>query len=209
MSTFYKNHGKRIFDLCCIIPCLIFIIPLLFLLGMLVYIKHGSPILFRQTRPGLNCKPFTIYKFRTMKDIRDSNGNLLSDKERLTPLGRFLRSCSLDEFPELFNVIKGDMSLVGPRPLLMKYIPFFTEHEFIRFSARPGITGLSQIMGRNFLCWDLRIAKDVEYVEKLNIFLDIWILILTIYQVFFRKGIHTDPRTIMPDFDDERRQRQI
>ena len=200
MSTFYKNNGKRIFDLCCIVPCLIFIIPLLFLIGMLVYIKHGSPIFFRQTRPGLKCKPFTIYKFRTMKDIRDSRGNLLSDKERLTHLGRFLRSCSLDEFPELYNVLKGDMNLVGPRPLLMDYIDRYNHEQIRRHDVKPGITGWAQINGRNAINWEDKFTLDVWYVDNVSFLLDIKILFLTFIFIIKQEGISKDGYATMPEF---------
>jgi len=163
--------------------------------------------LFKQKRPGLHGKPFTIYKFRTMTDERDGNGALLPDGERLTRIGRFLRKTSMDELPELFNVLKGDMSIVGPRPLLMRYYPYFTDEEKIRFSVLPGITGLSQVSGRNDLPWDKRIATDLQYVYNYSFNLDIWILLMTVRRVITRHGLRVDPGKTMIDFDEERRQR--
>src|SRR5690606_21072813 len=149
---------KRIFDVVVSISLLVVLSPLLILLALLIRIKLGSPVLFRQTRPGKNTKPFDMVKFRTMTNERGADGKLLPDKERLTSFGRFLRSTSLDELPELWNVLKGDMSLVGPRPLLMEYLGYYTDEEMLRFSVRPGITGLAQVNGRNETTWDARLA---------------------------------------------------
>ncbi len=206
MSTFYKKYGKRLFDLCCVIPGLLIILPLMAIISLLVYLKLGSPILFRQKRPGFHCKPFKLYKFRTMKDIRDSFGNPLSDKERLTPFGSFLRNMSLDELPELFNVLKGDMSLVGPRPLLMKYLPYYSEQENLRFTVRPGITGWAQINGRNLSSWNQRLENDVWYVENHNLLLDIKILFRTFIKILKCEGVISDARSIMMDLDEERKE---
>jgi lipopolysaccharide/colanic/teichoic acid biosynthesis glycosyltransferase len=149
-----------------------------------------------------------MLKFRTMTDARDANGELLSDTERLTPFGRWLRNTSLDELPELLNVIRGDMSIVGPRPLLMRYYPWFTDEEHARFNVRPGITGLAQISGRNDLPWDKRIAMDVEYVRRRSLLLDLSIIFKTVERIVSRKGLQEDPGAVMLDFDEERRRRK-
>jgi lipopolysaccharide/colanic/teichoic acid biosynthesis glycosyltransferase len=203
----YRKFGKRLVDLVLVIPALVVLSPVLGAVALLVRIKLGQPILFRQLRPGLNGNPFTIYKFRTMTDACDAAGNLLPDSSRLIPFGRFLRSTSLDELPELFNIVKGDMSLVGPRPLLMRYTPYFTEKEQIRFQVRPGITGLAQISGRNDLVWDARIAADVSYVRQYSLALDLSILFKTVGRVVTRQGLQSDPGAAMLDFDVERRLR--
>ena len=165
----------------------------------------GRPVIFRQKRPGLRGVPFTLYRFRTMNDACGPRGELLPDSQRLTPLGRFLRKTSLDELPELINVLKGNMSLVGPRPLLERYYPYFIGEERARFLVRPGVTGLSQVQGRNDLSWDLRIAKDVEYVQRYSLLLDLRILLLTLLRVLRQGGVRVDPGATMLDFDEERR----
>lgn len=198
---------KRLFDIFVSLPLLVLLSPLILGIAVLIRVTMGPPVLFRQVRPGLHGKPFEILKFRTMTDARDLAGNPLPDSERLTRLGRFLRSTSLDELPELLNVLKGDMSLVGPRPLLMKYMPYFTPRERIRFSVRPGMTGLAQVMGRNALTWDERLEFDVQYVENWSFKLDLKILWWTLVAVFRRSGVEVDPRSKMPDLDDERRRR--
>ena len=182
--------------------------PILAVIALLVRLKLGSPILFRQQRPGLHGKPFTLYKFRTMTDARDADGNLLPDADRLTSFGRFLRRTSLDELPELINVLKGDMSLVGPRPLLMQYMPYYTPREQLRHSVRPGITGLAQISGRNMVDWDSRLALDVEYVENWTLWLDIKILFKTVANVMRRSGVVDVPVSIMNDLDIERSEKR-
>lgn len=166
--------------------------------------KLGSPVFFRQVRPGLNGEPFEMVKFRTMTDKRDVEGRLLPDRERLTAFGLWLRSTSLDELPELFNVLKGDMSLVGPRPLLMRYMPYFTAEERIRFSVRPGITGLAQVRGRNSMSWQNRLDLDVEYVSSLSLANDLNIIAETIMKVIRRADFSSDPSGEMDDFDVER-----
>ncbi len=200
MSNFYKKYGKRIFDLCCTIPGIILSAPLLITISIIVYIKHSSPILFLQTRPGFHCKPFKLCKFRTMKDIRDSVGNPLSDEERLTPFGSFLRSMSLDELPELFNVLKGEMSLVGPRPLLMEYIDRYNNEQIRRHDVKPGITGWAQINGRNAINWEDKFKLDIWYVDNISFFLDIKILFLTFISIINREGISYEGHETMPEF---------
>ncbi len=200
MSTFYKKYGKRIFDLCCVIPGLLIISPLMTIISLLVYLKHGSPILFRQTRPGHHCKLFKLYKVRTMKDITDSFGNPLSDKERLTPFGSFLRNMSLDELPELFNVLKGEMSLVGPRPLLMEYIDRYNNEQIRRHDVKPGITGWAQINGRNAISWEDKFKLDIWYVENCSFLVDIKILFLTFIRIMKREGISYYGHETMPEF---------
>ncbi len=167
----------------------------------------GSPILFRQLRPGLHGRPFTIYKFRTMTNKRDKNGKLLPDGERLIRFGQFMRNTSIDELPELLNVIKGDMSIVGPRPLLMQYLPYYTTKERLRFTVLPGITGLAQINGRNFLSWDERLKHDVWYVNNFNFWLDIRLIFKTILKVLNGNDIVSNGVYRMLNLDDERRQK--
>ncbi len=207
LDNFYVCYGKRLFDLALAVPTLVVLAPILALLAILVRLRLGSPVLFRQQRPGLHGQPFTIFKFRTMTEERDAKGNQLSDGQRLTAFGRFLRSTSLDELPELFNVLKGEMSWVGPRPLLMRYYPYYTEEERSRFLVRPGITGLAQISGRNDLSWDSRFAADVQYLRACSLSLDVWILLLTVWHIFTRQGLRVDPGACMLDLDEERRER--
>ncbi len=179
--------------------------PVLVAVGVAVRTRLGSPILFRQRRPGRNGRPFTIYKFRTMTDARDAQGALLSDGARLTALGRWLRRTSLDELPELVNVLRGEMSLVGPRPLLERYRPYFTPRERSRERVRPGITGLAQIRGRNRLGWDERLEADAEYVQSLSILKDLQILEETLRAVVTARGVETDSTAAMADLDEQRR----
>lgn len=197
--------AKRIFDLSLALPLAVVLAPLMLLLAALVRLYMGTPALYSQLRPGLDGRPFTIYKFRTMKDGRDAEGNPLPDAQRLTPFGRFLRGTSLDELPELINVIKGEMSLVGPRPLVMEYLPYYTEREMLRHNVRPGITGWAQVNGRNEVSWSKRFELDVWYVEHASLFLDIRIILKTAVTVFKREGMAVDPRSSMTDFDVERR----
>lgn len=185
----YRRWGKRLFDLAFTIPSLIISAPFMVIIAVLVRQKLGSPVLFSQQRPGLDSKPFNIYKFRTMTDDRAADGMLLPDPERLTELGRFLRITSLDELPELFNIIKGDMSLVGPRPLFMEYLPYYTEIERMRHSVRPGLTGLAQISGRNEVPWNQRLEYDVKYVHNMSLWLDLQIIIKTIPRILKREDI--------------------
>jgi sugar transferase EpsL len=180
---------KRLLDLLITIPGIILISPLLGLVALLVWLRFGPPVLFRQVRPGYHGEPFTIYKFRTMNNSFDKHGELLPDSERLTRLGRFLRSLSLDELPELINVLRGEMSLVGPRPLLMQYLDRYTQEQARRHDVLPGITGWAQVNGRNVLTWEDKFRFDVWYVDNWSFGLDIKILILTPWRVLQRKGI--------------------
>jgi sugar transferase EpsL len=201
----YRKFGKRVLDLLLTVPVLLIFSPVLVLLGLLVWANFGLPILFCQRRPGLNGEPFTLYKFRTMTNERDAEGNLLPDEQRVTPFGRLLRKTSLDELPELWNVLKGDMSLVGPRPLLMSYLPYYTERERKRHSVRPGITGLAQISGRNQLGWDERLELDVQYVEKRTLILDVCILVKTFWKVITCGGVIEVPGSVQQTLVEYRR----
>ncbi len=181
---------KRLFDLLLTLPGAILISPILLLTALLVRIFHGSPVIFKHQRPGYRGQPFTLYKFRTMTDARDPRGILLPDEKRLTSLGKFLRASSLDELPELFNVLRGDMSLIGPRPLLMQYLDRYTPEQARRHDALPGITGWAQINGRNNLSWEIKFELDVWYVDHWSLWLDIKILALTLWKVLKREGIN-------------------
>ena len=200
MLQVYKTFGKRLLDFLVASFISIFVAPLVALLALLVRIKLGSPIIFRQQRPGLHGKPFTLYKFRTMTDDRDETGNLLPDEDRLTAFGRFLRSTSLDELPELWNVIKGDMSLVGPRPLLMRYLPRYTPEQMRRHEVRPGITGWAQVNGRNVLTWEEKFKLDVWYVDNLSFWLDIRIIFMTLWKILRREGVSQPGHATMEEF---------
>ena len=185
----YQLFGKRLFDVLIAGSALVVLAPLLALLALLVRATMGAPVLFRQDRPGLHGAPFTLYKFRTMLDTRDAHGNLLDDDARLTAAGRFLRSTSLDELPELVNILKGDMSLVGPRPLLMEYLLRYTPEQMRRHDVVPGLTGWAQVSGRNALDWDEKFARDVWYVDNRSFLLDLRILVATALIVLRRQGI--------------------
>lgn len=191
---------KRLMDILGSLLGLFFLSLVLIVVSIWVRLKVGSPILFTQVRPGLGGKPFRMMKFRTMTDERDENGGLLPDDVRLTKFGAFLRSTSLDELPELINVLKGDMSLVGPRPLLMEYLPLYSERQYRRHEVRPGITGWAQINGRNALSWDEKFELDVWYVENRSLWLDIKILLLTVLKVVKRDGISHGGEATMPKF---------
>ncbi|MBP0724478.1 sugar transferase [Bacillus sp. RG28] len=181
---------KRVFDFFSAL-CLLFVIsPILLIIAVAIRFKMGSPILFKQLRAGMNGKPFYIYKFRTMTNSRDSNQELLSDEKRLTFFGKFIRRHSLDELPQLFNVIKGDMSFVGPRPLLMEYMPLYNQEQLRRFEVRPGITGWSQINGRNAISWSEKFKLDIWYIDHRTFLLDIKIILITILRVFLPKDIN-------------------
>ncbi len=203
----YRFAGKRAIDFLSAGTLLVVLSPVFSLIAVLVRLKLGVPVIFQQERPGYRGQPFVLLKFRTMTEERDEAGQLLPDSRRLTSFGAFLRKTSLDELPELWNVLRGDMSLVGPRPLLMRYTPYFTETERVRFTVRPGITGLAQVSGRNDLDWDSRIAADVRYVNELTFALDLKILFMTVRGVLARRGLQVDPGAAMLDFDEERRRR--
>lgn len=196
----YTRFGKRILDLLVVFLSSPFWIPGLLLLAIIDWLILGRPVLFRQQRPGLHGKPFTLYKFRTMTDDRDNQGNLLPDADRLNSFGNFLRSTSLDELPELFNVLKGDMSLVGPRPLLMEYLPRYTPEQMRRHEVRPGITGWAQVNGRNALSWEEKFQMDVWYVDHCSFWLDLKILWLTFITLVKREGITAREHATMPKF---------
>lgn len=192
--------AKRALDLLIVIPGLIVVSPLLVLIALLVWVVHGRPILFRQRRPGYRAHPFTVYKFRTMTSTTDAQGELLPDSERLTPLGRFLRSFSLDELPELINVLRGEMSLVGPRPLLMRYLDRYSPQQARRHEVLPGITGWTQINGRNAISWEEKFRFDVWYVDHWSLWLDIQILLTTAWKVLKREGISQPGQATAEEF---------
>jgi len=197
---FYRKYGKRVFDFVVSLIAIILLSPILLIIAILVRFKLGSPVIFRQKRPGLNGEIFTIYKFRTMTNETDENGNLLTDKERLTKFGKFLRSTSLDELPELFNILKGDMSIVGPRPLLVQYLPLYNENQRRRHEVRPGLTGWAQVNGRNNISWEKRFKLDIEYVENISFLLDLKIILLTCLKVVMRDGINSKTSVTMEPF---------
>ncbi|HCH4138137.1 sugar transferase [Vibrio parahaemolyticus] len=191
---------KRIFDFTASLCALILLSPIIALVAWKIRKNLGSPVLFRQTRPGLYGKPFEMVKFRTMKDAVDSKGNPLPDSERMTPFGDKLRNSSLDELPELWNVLKGEMSLVGPRPLLMQYLPLYSQEQARRHEVRPGVTGWAQINGRNAISWEDKFKLDVWYVDNRNLWLDIKILFLTVKKVFVKEGISADGHVTIEPF---------
>lgn len=191
---------KRGMDLLLAVVGLVLLSPLLVGIALLIRLRMGTPILFRQPRPGRSGKPFVMYKFRTMLDACDASGNQLPDEERLTALGRFLRRTSMDELPELFNVLKGDMSLVGPRPLLMEYLDLYTPEQRRRHDVRPGVTGWAQVNGRNALDWEDKFRLDVWYVDNASLWLDTVILCLTVFKVITREGIQAEGHATMPRF---------
>lgn len=207
MNGLYNKYIKRILDILISLTFIVLFSWLYLILVILVRIKLGSPVLFCQERPGYNEKIFTLYKFRTMTDKRDEKGNLLPDSERLTKFGSMLRSTSLDELPEMFNILKGDMSLIGPRPLLVEYLPYYTEEERLRHSVRPGLTGLAQVSGRNYLAWDKRLARDVEYVNHISFIMDVRIIIKTIMVVLKKEDIAIDTNIVEGNLCDERTRR--
>ncbi|MCY7791556.1 sugar transferase [Bacillus haynesii] len=196
--------AKRFFDLALSVILLIALSPAMILTACLIRWKIGSPVLFRQTRPGLNGEPFTLYKFRTMTDERDEAGNLLSDEKRLTKTGRLIRKTSLDELPQLINVIKGDLSLVGPRPLLMEYIPLYTKRQWRRHEVKPGITGWAQINGRNKVTWEEKFELDVWYVDHRSFLLDLKIILLTVVKVLKSEGVSQDRHVTAEKFTGRR-----
>lgn len=200
VGGFYRGYGKRLFDLAMTIPAMIILAPLMAATAVAVRLKLGSPVLFCQMRPGMNGTPFNIYKFRTMIDARDHDGRVLPDAERLTPFGKFLRASSIDELPELWNIIRGDMSLVGPRPLLLQYLPLYSAEQFRRHEVRPGLTGLAQVMGRNALTWDQKFEADIKYVDTYSFRLDAAIILRTVLKIITRSGISAPGDATMPVF---------
>ena len=196
----YRRGGKRGLDLVLTIPALVVLSPAMLVAAVLVRLQLGKPVLFRQKRPGLHGRPFSLYKFRTMIDAYDAQANLLPDAERLTSFGRFLRNNSLDELPGLFNVLRGDISLVGPRPLLMDYLDRYTSYQARRMEVKPGITGWAQVNGRNAIDWDTKFEHDVWYVDRLTFGLDMRILWLTLMRVFNKEDISHEGHATMPGF---------
>lgn len=203
----YEKYFKRPLDLLCALIAVIVFCWLYAIVAVLVRVKLGSPVLFSQDRPGKDEKVFKLYKFRTMTDARDENGNLLPDEMRLTKFGKLLRATSLDELPEAFNIIKGDMSVIGPRPLLISYLSWYSEKEKHRHDVRPGLSGLAQVNGRNFVDWDHRLAFDIQYVEKITFLGDIKIIFQTVEKFVKKQDIAVDSRTVEPNFAKERQER--
>lgn len=199
----YRKCLKRIFDIICSLGFIFCFWWLYILVAFLVKRKLGSPVIFKQKRPGLNGKIFTMYKFRSMTDAKDKNGNFLSDAERLPKFGKLLRATSLDEIPEFINVLKGDMSLIGPRPLLVEYLERYNDEEKRRHEVRPGITGWAQVNGRNAISWEEKFKYDVEYVDKLNFLLDMKIIFLTIKKIVVKEGISQEGNVTMEEFKGE------
>ncbi len=204
----YARYGKRVFDVVFSGGALVILSPILAVTAVLVRIKLGKPVVFCQERPGKDEKIFKMYKFRTMTNTCDEEGNLLPDEKRLTPFGRMLRKTSLDELPELFNIFKGDMSIVGPRPLLCSYLPYYTEREKKRHSVMPGLTGLAQVNGRNMLAWDERLELDVRYAENITFIGDMKIIVRTVTKVFASEGIAVDTAVVEPNLAEEREARK-
>lgn len=201
----YEKYFKRALDIFCGLAALLVFWWLYILVAVLVRIKLGSPVLFRQERPGKNEKVFKLYKFRTMTDARDENGNLLPDEVRLTKFGRALRATSLDELPEVFNILKGEMSVIGPRPLTIQYLPYYSEEERRRHDVRPGLSGLAQVNGRNFIDWDHRLALDVQYVKKITLLGDLRIILQTALKFVKKEDVAVDTNKVEPNFAEERR----
>lgn len=203
----YERFFKRALDIFCSLMAILVFWWLYVIVAILVRVKLGSPVLFAQDRPGKNEKVFKLYKFRTMTDARDENGNLLPDNVRLTKFGKLLRSTSLDELPEVFNILKGDMSIIGPRPLLVSYLPWYSDREKLRHSVRPGLSGLAQVNGRNFLDWDSRLELDVQYVEKVSFLGDVKIILKTVSKFVKKQDIAVDTNQVEPNFAEERKQK--
>lgn len=201
----YKNYLKRVLDIICSLGFILCFWWLYILIAILVKVKLGSPVIFKQKRPGLNEKIFTMYKFRSMTDTKDKNGNLLSDAERLPRFGKLLRATSLDEIPEFINVLKGEMSLIGPRPLLVEYLERYSDEQKRRHNVRPGITGWAQVNGRNAISWEQKFKYDVEYVDKLSFLLDMKIVFLTIKKIVVKEGISQEGNVTMEKFTGESR----
>lgn len=197
----YKKYFKRIIDIICALAAIIVFSWLYILVAVLVRVKLGNPVLFKQERPGLNSKIFTLYKFRTMTDKKDENGEFLPDDIRLTKFGKLLRKTSLDELPEAFNILKGDMSIVGPRPLLVKYLELYNDHQKRRHEVRPGLSGLAQVNGRNTISWEEKFDLDVEYVDNITFLQDVKIIFKTVFSAFIkREGISAEGQATMDEF---------
>lgn len=199
----YEKYIKRPLDCILASTALLILSPVIGVTAILVRTKLGSPVLFTQERPGLDEKIFKLYKFRTMTDEKNADGELLPDADRLTPFGVALRSSSLDELPELLNIVRGDMSIIGPRPLLVQYLPYYTETEKHRHDVRPGLSGLAQVNGRNLVRWDQRLAYDVEYVKRITFFGDLKIVLQTIKKVFGREDVAADPESVDEGYLDQ------
>lgn len=198
----YRRYIKRIVDICCALAAIIVFWWLYIIVAILVRIKLGSPIIFKQPRPGKDERIFNLYKFRTMTDEKDENGEMLPDEVRLTKFGRLLRSTSLDELPEVFNILKGDMSVVGPRPLLVKYLPLYNEHQKRRHEVRPGLSGLAQINGRNAITWEEKFDYDVNYVDDITFVGDVKIILWTVWKAFVKEeGISAEGEVTMTEFE--------
>lgn len=204
----YQKYIKRLLDIVISLTALIVLSPVLLAVAVLVRVKLGSPVIFHQDRPGYREKVFRLCKFRSMTDERGADGELLPDEVRLTKFGKALRATSLDELPELWNILKGDMSLIGPRPLLVSYLPYYTDEERLRHSVRPGLTGLAQVRGRNLLDWDRRIATDVEYVKNLTFAMDVKIFCMTICKVLTHEDIEVNTNQVEGNFAEIRKARQ-
>ncbi|HHX94806.1 MAG TPA: sugar transferase, partial [Clostridia bacterium] len=196
----YRRFFKRPLDLVLSLCAIIFLSPVFLVIAILVRLNLGSPVIFKQKRPGLNEKIFTLYKFRTMTDARDENGELMPDEDRLTGFGKFLRSTSLDELPELFNILKGDMSLVGPRPLLVQYLPLYNDHQKRRHEVKPGLSGLAQVNGRNVISWEEKFKFDVQYVDNISFIGDLMIIFQTLKKAIMREGINSEIAATMDVF---------
>ncbi|WP_294464406.1 sugar transferase [uncultured Anaerofustis sp.] len=207
--TFYDKYIKRIIDFILSLCGIIVLSPVLLIVSFLVRVKLGSPILFKQERPGLNGKIFMMYKFRTMTDEKDENGELLDDEIRLTKFGKILRSTSLDELPEMFNILKGDMSIIGPRPLLVKYLPLYNERQAHRHDVKPGLTGYAQVNGRNAISWEEKFELDIFYVNNSSLFMDIFIFFKTIKKVFVKEGIDSGTSVTMEEFQGSREVEEV
>lgn len=199
-STFYEKYIKRLMDILLSAAGLILLSPVLAVTAILVRLKLGSPVIFRQPRPGRNGKIFHLYKFRTMTDARDENGDLLPDAVRLTPFGKKLRASSLDELPELVNILRGDMSIVGPRPLLAKYLPLYNSEQRHRHDVRPGLTGWAQVHGRNTVTWEEKFRLDLWYVQNISFLVDVKVLLMTVKSVLRQEGITSDTAATMEEF---------
>ena len=205
----YEKYIKRPIDFLCALAAIVVFSWLYIIVAVLVRLKLGSPVLFTQERPGKDGKIFKLYKFRTMTDEKDKKGKLLPDEVRLTKFGRLLRATSLDELPEAFNILKGDMSVIGPRPLLVSYLPYYTEQESHRHDVRPGLSGLAQVNGRNYIGWDQRLKLDVQYVEKITFKGDVMIILNTVKKFLKKEDIAVDTNTVEPNFAEERMQKMV